>query len=465
MNQENRNENRRKLLFYLAIAICFVTILIYNFLTPMLSDDLNYSIVVRKAGSAVDLLRQEYQQYMTWTGRSPSHMLLRLFLYIDSKSVFNICNSICFVLLTLLMYANIEHRKKYDVLVYTLLTLSIWIFGVSFAETVLWETGSCNYMIAMTVILSYITLFRHFLQNPEKGNNMLRTIGMLLLGTWAGWSNENTSGGAILLVLIWLFLFFRGVKGEEISSAGKANRLRAVRPWMISGLIGNFFGFAMMILAPGNQVRSEYKQELHTGIYGMASRWLKITLVMKDEFLILLCIFIFLFILLRYQKTTWKTMQNMLLFFLIFVATCYALILAPEAQVRAYFGAGIFLIIACVQGFADIQIQDTLIHTGRTTVVAVLLLYMGLSYLENGANLARIYREEVQRYAYLEEKAQAGEKEVTLPILRPQFHTRYSMAYASDIEADKEYWVNIAYAYYYGVNWVSAVPREEWTEY
>lgn len=131
MNQENRNENRRKLLFYLAIAICFVTILIYNFLTPMLSDDLNYSIVVRKAGSAVDLLRQEYQQYMTWTGRSPSHMLLRLFLYIDSKSVFNICNSICFVLLTLLMYANIEHRKKYDVLVYTLLTLSIWIFGVS----------------------------------------------------------------------------------------------------------------------------------------------------------------------------------------------------------------------------------------------------------------------------------------------------------------------------------------------
>ena len=66
MNQENRNENRRKLLFYLAIAICFVTILIYNFLTPMLSDDLNYSIVVRKAGSAVDLLRQEYQQYMTW---------------------------------------------------------------------------------------------------------------------------------------------------------------------------------------------------------------------------------------------------------------------------------------------------------------------------------------------------------------------------------------------------------------
>ena len=70
----------RKRLFYLAVAACFLTILVYNILTPMLSDDLNYGIVVHKATKFTDLFGQEYQQYMTWTGRSPSHMLLRIFL-------------------------------------------------------------------------------------------------------------------------------------------------------------------------------------------------------------------------------------------------------------------------------------------------------------------------------------------------------------------------------------------------
>ena len=234
---------------------------------------------------------------------------------------------------------------------------------------------------------------------------------------------------------------------------------------MVSGLAGNVIGFLFMIMAPGNAVRAGYKEELHTGLFGMASRWLKITLVLKDEFMVLLCIFLFLFILLRYQKTTWKTMQNMLLYFLIFLATCYALVMAPEPQVRAYFGAGIFLIIACVQGFCDIRTEDTLIHTGRTTVVMIMLLYMAFTYLESGANLARIYREENERYDYLAQKAAEGEEEVTLPMLRPDFKTKYSMAYASDIEKEKEYWVNIAYAYYYGINWVDGVPRAEWTEY
>ena len=458
----------RKRLFYLAVAACFLTILVYNILTPMLSDDLNYGIVVHKATKFTDLFRQEYQQYMVWTGRSPSHMLLRIFLYSGSKQAFNLFSSICFTALTLFMYLNIEHRKKYDVLVYTLITLSIWIFGVSFAETVLWETGACNYMIAMTVIMGYLTAFRYLLRTPAGGNNFLRVAGMFLLGLWAGWCNENTSGGAILLVLIWLFLYLQGDgRSRETAGAAPAGRrkLRAIRPWMVSGLAGNVIGFLFMIMAPGNAVRAGYKEELHTGLFGMASRWLKITLVLKDEFMVLLCIFLFLFILLRYQKTTWKTMQNMLLYFLIFLATCYALVMAPEPQVRAYFGAGIFLIIACVQGFCDIRTEDTLIHTGRTTVVMIMLLYMAFTYLESGANLARIYREENERYEYLAQKAAEGEEEVTLPMLRPDFKTKYSMAYASDIEKEKEYWVNIAYAYYYGINWVDGVPRAEWTEY
>ena len=68
-------------------------------------------------------------------------------------------------------------------------------------------------------------------------------------------------------------------------------------------------------------------------------------------------------------------------------------------------------------------------------------------------------------YEYLQQKAAEGVKEVTVPELRPQFTSKYSMAYENDIKEDKEYWINGGYAGYFGFEWVYGVPRDEWTEY
>lgn len=66
--------------------------------------------------------------------------------------------------------------------------------------------------------------------------------------------------------------------------------------------------------------------------------------------------------------------------------------------------------------------------------------------MESGANLARIYREYHERDVYLTEQAENGVKDVTVPMLRPDFETKYSDGYNSDITASPEYWLNIAYA-------------------
>lgn len=90
---------------------------------------------------------------------------------------------------------------------------------------------------------------------------------------------------------------------------------------------------------------------------------------------------------------------------------------------------------------------------------------MFFTYMDSGADMARIYREYQEREIYLEEKAAEGEKDVTIPLLRPDFETIYSDAYNSDIQEDPEYWINIAYASYYGFDSVSGIPREDWNEY
>ena len=115
-----KEENTRKRLLLLSVILCFVTVFIYEMLTPMLMDDLEYLAQVREAGSFFDLFSQEYNQYMTWSGRSMSHIMLRICMFIDlhtlgGRTFFNITAAAVFTALTFLIYLNIDSKKKYNV--------------------------------------------------------------------------------------------------------------------------------------------------------------------------------------------------------------------------------------------------------------------------------------------------------------------------------------------------------------
>ena len=468
-------EAGRRLTFRLIVLAAFVLIFIFNVLTPMMTDDLFYSKTVSEASSIRDLFAQEYTQYMTWTGRSVCHMILRFFLLTD-KMVFNVANSVAFVLLTLLIYWNVDHRKKYDTPVYLLVNLLIWMFGVVFRQTVLWETGACNYLWGAVLIMGFVTLYRYGLKRESGGGQesegvvpkqadglkhpVLWAVFLPVLGVLAGWCNENSSGGGLLMVLLCLgFYLYEKKKG-----------LHAIKPWMITGLLGNLAGLAIMVLAPGNAIRSQAQpEEEHSGLLGYMARFQKITLAVRENFLLLLIIGILLFIIVYYQKKSWKALwaysRNGFLWAFVFLATCYALVLTPEPQARAYFGAGVFLTVSVVQFFVDVSEKEVIFASLKTGMISVMLLVMFFTYMDSGANLARIYREYNERDVYLTQKAEEGVTDVTVPMLRPDFETKYSDGYNSDIREDPGYWVNVAYASYYGFNSVSGVPREEWSDY
>ncbi len=106
-----REENTRKKLFIMSVILCFVTILIYEMLTPMLMDDMSYGKQVQEAGNFFELFAQEHHQYMTWTGRSVAHFMLRMLMYIDmhtlgGRVIFNIVAAVMFTVLSILIYLN-----------------------------------------------------------------------------------------------------------------------------------------------------------------------------------------------------------------------------------------------------------------------------------------------------------------------------------------------------------------------
>lgn len=452
-------EKRKKLFFRFSVLAAFLLILVFNVLTPMMTDDLFYAKTVSEAGFIWDLFAQEYTQYMTWSGRSVCHLILRFFLLTD-KMVFNVANSVVFVLLMLLIYWNVEHRRKYDTPVFLLINLLMWMFGVVFRQTVLWETGACNYLWGSAIIMSFVTLYRYGLKRAGSLKHpVLWTVFLPVLGVLAGWCNENTSGGGLLMALLCLGLYLYENRRE---GAG-------LKPWMITGLLGQAVGLAFMVLAPGNAIRAAAREEEHSGLLGYMARFQKITLAVRENFLILLIIGLVLFIIVYYQKKSWKALwaysRNGLLWAFVFLATCYALVMTAEPQARAYFGAGVFLTVAVVQFFVDVSGKEVIFVSLKTGMISVMLLIMFFTYMDSGANLARIYREYHERDVYLTQKAEEGVADVTIPMLRPDFETKYSDGYNSDIQEDPGYWVNVAYAAYYGFDSVSGVPREGWTEY
>lgn len=457
-----KKDKQRRNIFGVVVFFAFLAILIFNVFTPYMTDDLSYKATVLQAESFMELLKQEYEQYMTWTGRSIGHLILRCFLS-GSKSFFNFWNSFVFVLLTLLVYWNVENKKKYDVSVFLFINLLLWLFGVMFSQTVLWETGACNYLWGSTIILIHITLYRRLIKKTGQDTDkkmILWSAVLFYTGILAGWCNENTSGGGILFAILIMGSYFISRKDR------KDKRLKL---WMVTGLSGQVIGFILMIAAPGNHIRAQFMEEEHTGIFAIVSRFQKITLAIQENFLSLL-IFIMIFIIIIYlQEENWKTFFNkhlmLVIWIFVFFATCYALILTAEPMPRVYFGAGVFLIIAVVQGYVDMNETEFGIRVFKSCILSVLALVMFFTYMESGANMIRIYREYHEREVYLEKMAESGKAEVEVPMLRPGFETKYSDGYQSDLMADPEYWINDAYEKLYGIEKIIAVPREDWTEY
>lgn len=442
---------RDKVMFYIAVVGSFIAIMGYNCLTPLMSDELIFD--TSEYHSLADIFRAEYKNYMTWNGRSAVQIIMRCFSLMP-KSVFNVCNSVCFVVLTLLMYCNIKGRKKYDFAAYALLNLLLWHFGVSFDQTVLWMSGACNYLWGAVIILGFVTLYRYKADHADDVRHTAAlAVGMFAFGVLAGWCNENTSGGGLLCIL-----YFMAVLGFR-------NKKRA--PWMVSGMLGMLMGLVMMVSAPGNRVRSFWllEAEEHSGIMAYVGRFLKINTAVETYLLPMLSVTILLSSYLIIRGRRISELSDVILYAAVSIATSYALVLTPQPMDRAYFGAGIFMTIACVQALWHIPRDELYLNACKYGGIVVLTIIVFFSYCKNGANLVRIMREVSEREAYILEQKAQGNMNLTVPMLRPEFKTKYSFYHYNDVDADPEGWGCSLLREYYGLESVVGVPRSEWTEY
>ena len=81
-------EKYRKQVFILILGVALMMIYVYNLLTPYWSDDYIYAFEARQASSLWDLIKQQYGEYLSNSGRIIGQFNIRLSL-LGSKHIFN----------------------------------------------------------------------------------------------------------------------------------------------------------------------------------------------------------------------------------------------------------------------------------------------------------------------------------------------------------------------------------------
>ena len=236
---------RHRAVFLLLIVSIAALMLLLNIQTPLMMDDYDYSFswsTGERLAGVEDIIRSQAAHYMAWGGRSVTHFIAQLFLYLG-KPVFNAANTAMYVLLLLEIYALSKRRETaWDwrpiLMGHLLLFAAVEFFGVAF----LWLDGAFNYLWGTALALVPLLIARSEREGGFFDGDSLRCYLALPVCFLAGWTNENTACGvlgALMLLLAWDVLY-----------------RRRIRLWRVLSLAAQALGVLVMLLAPGNFARA-----------------------------------------------------------------------------------------------------------------------------------------------------------------------------------------------------------------
>ncbi len=372
---ETGSSSRRKtLLWTVAILFCFSVVLFLNVLTPIISDDYVYLFIygdTKPIASVGDIVQSQINHYFLWGGRSVVHFIAQVLLILPS-CVADLLNALVYMGYVFLIYYHIKGKGGSSISLFLIINLAIWFFQPVFGDTILWITGAANYLWGTFFILLLLLPFRLYDESSLSSvKQLVASVGLFILGVIAGWSNENTSGGMILIIILFLF-YYR-------SKAWK------VPVWSYIGLLGSIIGFAIMILAPGNFERAGEANSLSLFILGYRLFNCTLTFFYYTGPFILVCL-VTAILYYRFSREDGEAKGRALRLSFIYciagVAAVYAMVLSPTFPRRALFGIVTYLIIGAGVLFYNMDFKYRFLRQIRQTIILVgLICFLFTFYL------------------------------------------------------------------------------------
>lgn len=260
MSDKSTQKLNRAAIIRLAAGALLIVSAVVMYLThrnvPFMMDDEWYATKLfseEPITNLRDIVEAQIWHYLNWGGRSMTHAILQLTLLAGERAADILNVVVTFLLAGIVCLVGgvpggqrnpqLAIYKRFAVLLPWLLAAVGMLLGLNanWKMSMFWQAGAANYLYITVFILLFLWCY---LRETEGESRRLPgiTLWILPLGLLAGWSNENMGPVVWLLTVAVMALLRRDG--------------RPVRPWMWLGSLTCLIGSAVMILAPGNSVRS-----------------------------------------------------------------------------------------------------------------------------------------------------------------------------------------------------------------
>ncbi len=455
------NSVQRKI-FITSIIFFALFIFILNFLTPLIADDYGWGYIFGtndKIKNLKDIFKSMYNFYFNWGGRISGELYNELFVLLG-KNIFNVINTIVYVINSLLIYKICSSNdKKPDVSLYIGINLIIWFFTPDYGQVMFWISGACNYLWAMTPILIMILFYRrHFFGESIIKNKVLSSFILGIVGLIAGWASENGSAG--MLVILTLYLIYYYINKIHISMD------------IILGYIGSLIGFALLILAPGNAVRKIAEQSsVHTTIL---FRFFMITyffVMFLGGIFILLSLVTFIGNK-YFGANKNKSIINMFIFVFASICSAYCMIASPTSPERTWFCIVVYLTIGIGIIYSNFDFQSKVIDKLTITmlrrifisITGISLCIFSVMYMDTVLATYEIKVQTKTREECILSEKSKGNVDIVTPIIShkyPLLSNHDALYGLDDITTDSNHFTNKAVCKYYGINSITGIEPKE----
>ena len=351
----------------------FIVIAILSYRMPLYNDDYLHSTSFVSGDDITGIgmiLPSVKEYYNIWGGRALSMFFIQLMLYLP-RWVYALCNGGVYIAVIYAAYRYLtvngskEAVSEYGYEIVSLLSLGMWFFMPDFAEVVIWPTGSVTYLWMHLFILLFGFLYYkdYFTPDSDKGGDtpgipvrIAITAGTVILGFCAGLSAEASACALGFALFLYVIGMLRGHRRIRIDK------------WL--GIISFLAGFGMLMLAPGNRVRTSVtveETEAGAGIFTLMFHR-----VGRETFYLLLfltvpaAICLMLYVMSKKERTGFKTVLEDIcsgyapFFMLLSVISVYVMTFPSGFANRIYQFPLIMLLIAAGQAVVSLLGSDTM---------------------------------------------------------------------------------------------------------
>ncbi|MBQ1991793.1 MAG: hypothetical protein II233_03360 [Clostridia bacterium] len=447
--------------FLLVLFLSAVLFFIFNYKTVLYSDDFLFSAShvtgerITTVGEAIESFKY-FCLYERANVRLAS--LLSMIYSIPDKMIFNIINTIIYIGLNVALYYNaFGFRKKLKPLGIAFAFALVFLLVPAYGQSILWVTGSANYLCASVAMLLFIIPYRNYYVNTDtqtkqssKLKGILFTVFMFVYAFFAAWIHEQTA--LIMVVASAVFIIGYKLKGVKL------------RVWMFSGAISSLCGFILVTLGSLRRLEDESANSgnlIAMIVKNFAMITIKLFYYLTPIILLMLGIVLFLHfkskknISKEYILNALKDNMHIVAYILGGLASCYSMVIVPIFAIRAWCAPVIMFILvflALLDKLIDNLGDKKELNKACSIITLALMLCFICSSIIEYSRVADVAEQYNTREAYILDQKAKGNLDIEVPAINAiSKYDLYYYADAFDVGENS----NTFMSKYYGVNTIT----------